>query len=280
MSSNLVKQKYLVVSEDDSKRLIDNNGRMRKHMESIRETMGRSGDGGFVSGILAGTVEVLANDGDADTNVLKAVEDSGVVLEQAKGEAQKILQDAKDEASQIILDARKQAEQEKNKIINQSQKQGYDEGMAQAKAKERALEQEYSRKMQELEAFYAEQLNVMEPQLVDVITDVYEHIFRVELDAYREILLHLIQSTLHKADGGREFLVHVSEEDYSFVNEHKHVLLEKLGDSCRVDVIESPVVGVGQCMIEAESGIFDCGLGTQLEELKKRLMLLAWSKED
>ena len=32
--------------------------------------------------------------------------------------------------------------------------------------------------------------------------------------------------------------------------------------------------------IETDGGIFDCGLGTQLSELKKRLMLLAYSREE
>ena len=74
--------------------------------------------------------------------------------------------------------------------------------------------------------------------------------------------------------------MHVSKDDYSLVSERKEQLLANLGDSWKVDVIEDVVLGGGQCMIETENGIYDCGLGTQLEELKKKLMLLAWSKED
>ena len=152
--------------------------------------------------------------------------------------------------------------------------------MAQAQAKERMLEQDYNRRLQELDDYYMQQVEVLEPQLVDTITAVYEHIFHVDFSSYRDVLIHLINDTIHKTDGSRNFLVHISKEDYPHVSEQKAYLLANLGDSWTIDMIEDSLMGVGQCMIETESGIFDCGLGTQLEELKKKLMLLAWSKED
>lgn len=280
MSSNLVKQMYMVVPEEESKRVIDNNERMRRRLEIIRETMMNSGESGFVSGIAAETVELLLDEGNPDSNVIKAGEDAGALLEQARGDAEGILQEAQAEAARIIADARAQAEREKGKILEQARKQGYDDGMAQFRSKENALEREYQSRMQELDDFYCQQVEILEPQLVDVITDVYEHIFDVELRSQREILLHLISNTIHKAEGGRNFLVHVSRDDYDFVNERRAQLVANLGESWKVDVVEDSVLGMSQCMIETENGIYDCGLGTQLEELKKKLMLLAWSKEE
>ena len=46
-----------------------------------------------------------------------------------------------------------------------------------------------------------------------------------------------------------------------------------------VEIIEDMTLAKNECMIETDSGIYDCGLGTQLEELRKKLMLLAWQKE-
>ena len=191
-----------------------------------------------------------------------------------------MVRQAREEASGIIAEARAQAEQEKASIMESARKQGYDEGMAKAQAKERALEQEYQRRTQELEDFYAHQVEILEPQFIDAITDIYEHIFRVDFASYRGVLVHLISETIYKTEGGRNFLVHVSREDYAYVSEQKGQLVANLGDSRKVDMIEDSLLSAGQCLIETENGIFDCGLGTQLEELKKKLMLLAWSKED
>ena len=114
-----------------------------------------------------------------------------------------------------------------------------------------------------------------------VITDIYQHIFHVELKSYREILAHLISSTLRKIDGGHDFMVHVSKEDYPYVNmQKKQIMAGAVSANCNVEVVEDLTLAKNECLIEAESGIFDCGLGTQLSELKQKLMLLSWSKED
>ena len=279
MSSNLVKQRYMVIPEEET-RVIDNNERMRRRLDLIRDTLPNMQNEGFVSGLAAETVELLPEDEDGEGNVIKAGEDLAAREEAVRFEAENLLQNARQEAESIVLGAKAQAEQEKAAVLESARKQGYDEGMAKAHAKERELEQEYDRRMQELESFYAHQVETLEPQFVDAITDIYEHIFQVDFACYRDVLVHLINETIHKTDGGRNFLVHVSREDYPCVNEHKVQLLANLGDSWKVDIIEDSLLGAGQCMIETESGIFDCGLGTQLEELKKKLMLLAWSKED
>lgn len=269
----------MVVPEEE-KRVIDSNERMKRRLELIRDTLPNVPIGGFVSGLAAETVELLPDENGGESNVMKANEDLAAREEAVRLEAEELLRQAREAAAGIVADAKARAEQEKSAIMENARKQGYDQGMAQASEKERALEQEYHRRMQELESFFAQQLETLEPQFIDVITDVYEHIFHVDLSSYREVLVHLISETIHKTDGGRNFLVHVSREDYPYVSEQKAQLMANLGDSWKIDVIEDSLLGLGQCMIETENGIFDCGLGTQLEELKKKLMLLAWSKED
>ena len=135
--------------------------------------------------------------------------------------------------------------------------------------------------MRELEEAYDRQIEVLEPQFVDTITGIYEHIFHVELSSYREILTSLISDTLHKLEGTRSFIIHVSKDDYAYVNMQKRqVLSGAVSESTSVDVVEDLTLEKNECMIETENGIFDCGLGTQLSELKARLALLAWAKED
>ena len=49
--------------------------------------------------------------------------------------------------------------------------------------------------------------------------------------------------------------------------------------NCNVEVVEDLTLAKNECLIETDSGIYDCGLGTQLEEVKKKLMLLAFQRE-
>lgn len=285
MSRNLVIKHMFAVVDPEDKRVIDTNILMQKRMNELAEKMKQPVNEGFVAGLNAEEVQGLLADENSDAvpggNVIKANEDAAQILEQAKAEAANVLAEAKVQVMQMLKNAQTEAEVEKNKIIDEARQQGYQEGRRKAELEAEAVRQEYARKEKQLEAAVEEQLQTMEPQLVDVITSAYEHIFHVELGSCREILTHLISTALRKAEGGQVFIIHVSREDYSYVSmQKKQLLAGAVAGSSTVDVVEDLTLAKNECIIETDSGIFDCGLGTQLSELKQKLMLLAWSKEE
>ncbi len=275
MSSNLVKQFFMTLPEDKEKLVIDNNDRIRRRLEELSRGEGNP-EGGFVSGLAI--ADVIETPEDATGNVIKAQDEAKELLEQSREE---LRAQAQAEAERILEEARAQAQAEKQQVLEQAKQQGYMEGMSRAQAHEGAMEQEYQEKARLLEEEYEQQIEMLEPNLVEAITGIYEHIFHVELSSYREILMGLISDVLHKLDGSRSFIIHVSKDDYAYVNmQKKQMLTGAVSESVSVDVVEDATVGRNECMIETENGIFDCGLGTQLSELKKRLRLLAWSREE
>ncbi len=278
MSSNLVKQFYTILPEEKEKRVIDNDDRIRRRLAMLSREQGGSEDG-FVSGLaVADVVEVSE---DATGNVIKAQDEAKEILEQARAEAETIRAEAQAEANQIRQETQKQAEIEKQIALDQAKQQGYDEGMARAQAHEKAMEQEYLEKARSLEEEYQQQIDVLEPAFVDTITGIYEHVFHVELSSYREILTALISDALHKLEGSRNFMIHVSKEDYPYVSlQKKQMLAGTVWENVNVDVVEDGALGKNACMIETENGIFDCGLDTQLSEIRKKLALLSWSNRE
>lgn len=278
MSSNLVKQFFMTLPEDKEKLVIDNNDRIRRRLEELSRGEGNP-EGGFVSGLAI--ADVIEAPEDATGNVIKTQDEAKELLEQSRAEAEELRAQAQAEAERILEEARTQAQAEKQQVLEQAKQQGYMEGMSRAQAHEGAMEQEYQEKARLLEEEYEQQIEMLEPNLVEAITGIYEHIFHVELSSYREILIGLISDVLHKLDGSRSFIIHVSKDDYAYVNmQKKQMLTGAVSESVSVDVVEDATVGRNECMIETENGIFDCGLGTQLSELKKRLRLLAWSREE
>lgn len=277
MSSNLVKQFFMTLPEDKETFVIDNNDRIRRRLEELGRVQEDS-EGGFVSGLaVADVIEVSE---DTSGNVIKAQDEAKEFLEQAKAEAEQARAQAKAEAEHIIEEARAQAQAERQEVLEQAKQQGYMEGMSRAQAHEGAMEQEYLEKTRALEEEYQQQIDVLEPDMVEAITDIYEHIFHVELSSYREILTGLISDVLHKLEGNKSFIIHVSKDDYAYVNmQKKQILAGTVSENTAVDVVEDAAVARNECMIETENGIFDCGLGTQLSELRKRLRLLAWKRE-
>lgn len=286
MSSNLLKQGYgFSVSQTEEKRIIDTNELAARRLEELaearnRQTQREEEQDGFVQGLEAEDVSALLENTDGKAQVLKAevpMVDTAALLEEAKGQAREILDEAKAQADQLVQEALEQAEISKKAVLDEARMNGYRDGSEKAKAEAESLKQQLKSREKALEAEYQNALEQMEPQLVEAITGIYEHVFHVELYAYREILVHLIASTLRKVDGNKEFLVHVSKEDYPYVNMQKRQLQAGMTGGVSLEIIEDVTMEKNACMIETEGGIFDCGLGTQLEELRKRLMLLSYT---
>lgn len=280
MSRSLVKQIYTVVQSDE-KRIIDTNALIQRRLDALHEK--QEGGDGFVSGLDAENVEAASGGEGAagvESNVIKAKEDAGRLVEEAQANSQEMLENARKEADRIREEARAEAEREKADILESARKQGYTEGSNRAQTEGEAVRQEYLKKEKLLEEQYQQKLEELEPKMVDTITQIYEHIFHVELQSNRDILTYLISNTLRKIDGERDFIIHVSKEDYPYVNmQKKQMLAGAVSANCNVEIIEDMTLTKNECMIETDSGIYDCGLGTQLEELRKKLMLLAWQKE-
>ena len=139
--------------------------------------------------------------------------------------------------------------------------------MAELSEKEAAMEREYQ-----------EKLDNVEPYLVDKLTDIYDHIFAVDLSEYRNVIFHLISNTLHSLENTDTYLIHVSEQDYQFVSMQKTQIAEDGGvKPSMLEFVEDRTLGKNECLIETPDGIYDCSLSVQLSELKRKLLLLSYS---
>ena len=141
------------------------------------------------------------------------------------------------------------------------------------------LQKQYEAERLQQEQEYQKRLQEMEPMMVDTLCDVYSHIFTVAAQEPKELVLKLLQDTLLKVDGTGSIMIHVAKEDYAYVQEQKDALLEEVGmQSGSVEIVSDATLARAQCMIETEGGVYDCSLDTELAELKRRLMLLAYQK--
>lgn len=286
MSSNLYKRNsFYGFQSEPEKRIIDTNEIAAKRLEALAEIMKCSAEKGnaqgFVQGIDAKEVSLLISDeGEESGNVIKAnvSEDVSQMLSNAQEEAAEVVNAAKAQADTIVREALEQAENSKKNVLEEARMNGYREGINRANKEVEQLKAELAAKQKTLEAQYEAQMNSMEADLVEVITGIYEHIFHVELASQREILVHLISATMRKSDSSRSFIVHVCKEDYPFVSMQKKQLQAGVaGVNSNVEIIEDMTLGKMECLIETDGGIFDCGLGTQLGELSKKLKLLSYT---
>lgn len=297
MSSNLFKMGFTTLQEGE-KRVIDTNDLVAKRIEALAEKMARpenigfmetDSEDGFSAGLNAELVEGLLVDEDVpegSSNVIKASEDKALQqarLAKAEEEAEQILNRAKEaaeaEREELLAQARVQIEEERKTALTQANEQGYAEGLKKAEAELASKLRELEAKDRDREAQYEHLLEGMEMQMVDALTGIYEHLFKVELGSYREILISLLADALRKIEGGKDFLVHISPEDYPYVSMEKKQLMASLASpNASLELVEDITLKKNECLIETDNGIFDCGLGTQMEELGRRLKLLSYEK--
>lgn len=281
--SNIYKGNYYYGAKNASDmRVIDTNELVAARLETLAEILKQKQDGvtggGFVQGLQAEDVSALLADGDEASAVIKAEPDTGALLQQAKDEAAVIVSNAKSQADTIVAEAMEQAAISKKNVLEEARMNGYREGINRANKEVEGLKAELAQQKRNMEAEYEAKYEAMEAELVEAITDIYEHIFHVDLSSYREILVHLISTTMRKVDGSRSFIIHVSKDDYPFVSMQKKQLVAGLAISSAVDIVEDLTLAKGECFIETDGGIFDCGLGTQLKELRKKLKVLSYEK--
>ena len=205
--------------------------------------------------------------------------DASAFIEKANREAAQILEDAEREAAGIIENAKEEAQQTRQAVYEEAHGQGYADGHAEAEKELEAAKAELKQAENELRAQYAEMFDSAEADLVETITDIYQYIFDVDLSSQRQILTHLIETTMRRIEGTRSYLIHVSPDDAAFVGMQKKTLeaAATIPDSV-VEIIEDISLSKNQCYIETDGGIFDCGLDTELTELTGKIRLLSYEK--
>lgn len=294
--------------QDSQKRMIDMNELVARRIEELSkkmvqpenagffegETVPEGAEGDFFSGLSFEAVDGLLGEGNfgdgLSGNVIKSGTSEGdkefekeQLLAETKGAADAFLEDArakaKQESEELLAQARAQIEAEREAALASAREQGYQEGFKKGEGEFNARKKDLAQQEKALRAEYEELVAGLEPDLVDAIGGAYEHLIGVELSAQRNILLHMVSAAMRNIEGGREFVVHISPEDYPYVSMEKKQLEAALSSpSATLELVEDVALEHNSCIIETEGGIFDCGLGTQLTELRRRLKLLSYEK--
>ena len=293
-SGNLFKSSHYKVTSEDA-RVIDSNVLIADRMQKLSEILEMDGDEDFADefsyGLDAEQVEALLGDGEEEGeegfeeglgNIIKEAPkpqvDTDALLAQAQEEAGRIVDEAGAEAQRLLDDAAKEAEALKAEAKSSGEEEGYQAGLQRAEAEYASKEQALAEKEQALEAEYESRYRSMETDLVKNLTDVYEHVLGVNLADQTDIVINLMKDAIKNIEGGKNFFVHVSPDDFAYVSAFKEDILNSAGGADSVDIIEDMTLRQSDCFVECESGIYECGLGTELSLLKKELRLLSYSK--
>ena len=295
--SNLFKGFF--VSMDEDAKVVDSNDRVEQFIreEAIRREKARAeearysegteeeyGEDGFSEGLSAESLDALTEE-DAENAVIKSGKASELAAEKEALTAEIMslreeIESAKDEADRILENARNEAEALKNQVYEEARKQGYTDGNAEGVAEAEEIRRQAVEMQETLEREYEEKFAALEPEFIDAISGIYEHIFKVDLSSYRNMVMHLLEDTFDSVEDNRNVIVHVNKDDFADIAARKDELIEQAGLlPDHVEFISDVTLGPGGCMIETDGGIYDCSLETELSELRRKLKLLSYHGE-
>ncbi len=265
--SNFFKQ-YNVVEQQSDIRVIDYNElaqeKLKKLAKKSKNLKAMEADG------------FQSIDSIVPEEIIKSPEE---ILDEAKEEADKILKSARERSDDMLNDAYQKSEGIKIQAKEEGYADGYKEGGDAARSE---LEAEYDEKNEKLEQYklslqedYNREMKELEPMLLDVILKVVEKVFHIQFSDKKEILLYLVENAIMNIEGCKSFRIRVGEEQRIFLERRKEEILDQVGHDVSLEILSDASFREDQCMIETDTGIFDCGTGVQLDNLIKDLKALS-----
>lgn len=282
--SNLLKRASIINKDE---RVIDYNRIIQEKLDALKKVAPKDSDG-FIEGLHSPQVEQMVDEDGNPVDMSIFGEDTAAAtqeaeaqevpdLDEVKAQADAILEDARNQADRILEDARSQAEQ----IRQDAHDDGFDAGTAEAQNKyeqdKKLLQSDYDSRKAALEKEYNELKAKMEPELVNVILEVFKNAIYAISDSDQQVILSLVNHVLQDANISNEFTIKVSHDDYEFMIQNQGKLYCAMNKDIQADIIEDSKLSKGQCLIEADSGVYDCSLDIQLENLIKSIKLLSSS---
>ena len=273
--SNLLKRGTTTISEE---RIIDYNELIKlklKYIANDRENHGNVDADGFVNGLKADVVEQLLTGSDEDGETAQSQEDVNNQIAAALEEANEQAQTIRDEANEVLA----QAHMEARKIIEDAKRTGYEQGAQNAReeynAKADELARDYEAKKAQLEKEYNDMKASMEPELVETITEVFKKITYTVAEDNKDIIIGLINGVMKNTDISNEFIIKVSPEDYKFLVNNQGKIYCSVSKEVTMDIVEDATMKKNQCIIESDTGVYDCSLDIELNNLIEDIKLLS-----
>lgn len=275
--SNIVKQ-YFAVTDSSRMCVINSNQRAE---ERLREQALLYGIGAVTSGGNVSDADGFSQGLVAESISLPPEETPEEVLEKAKAEAKAILQKARDKADDIMNEA-----DHKGKIFCEEQKKaGYEDGIAQAAREVEHIRQaaeadkaQYRAKQEaetvSVRADYERRAEMLESEIVDAIIQVFDKVFHIQFGDKKEILLYLVKNTLMHVESSKQIRIRVAEGNHHYIEANGEEIRTQLGGDVSVEIVKDMHLSGMECVIETESGVFNCGMDMELSNLLKDIRSL------
>lgn len=193
---------------------------------------------------------------------------------EAEEEADHLKEQAREEAARIRDEAVVAAEAARNRGYEEGKEEGYQEGMELAKQEIAQREQELAEQERNQKEELTECILSIEEKYVDIVISLVKKLTGVVIEGKEDLILYLIQRAASELETSENYRIRVSSDDIYFLESHRTELSDSLGEDSFLEFVEEKGLEKGQCIIETDSQMADCGFETQLNTLIYDLKML------
>lgn len=194
--------------------------------------------------------------------------------EEADKEAASILENAREEAREIVQEAREQADAVRENARQEGTVLGKEEGLREAQEEIEQIKEDLFERKRQQEQEYEKMIQETEGQYVDILCSLIRKLTGVVVSDRKEVILHLIRSGIADIEPAKHYTIRVCAEDLLYIEINKEDILEKTGITGTLEVQEEKGLTEGECIIETDKQMIDCGFQTQLGNLISTLRML------
>ena len=242
------------VSEIEAEKALLNKEALEKDAEEPKEVQ----EGDFKSGIPVTNFDKLFHE-----HQKKAEDDADRIIEKAKKEAERIRNDA------VIA-----ADTARANGYEEGKSQGYEEGLAEAAQEIQQRESELAEAARIQQEEFQSCVAALESRYVDVVASLVRKLTGVIIEDKDDLILYLIRTTAQELEPSENYRIRVSSDDIYFLEARRAELLDLIGEDIFLEFVEEKGLEKGQCIIETDSQMVDCGFQTQLDMLVRDLKML------
>jgi type III secretion protein L len=171
-----------------------------------------------------------------------------------------IIDAARDEARRIV----ELAGQERQAILEDARREGYEEGL-----------QLWIAAVREANSVRDRRLDENEPELIRLALRIAQKIIGQELHLNPQATVSIVRECLQWVRRERSLTLRVSSSELDFLRERIDVLRDAAGPNRSIELTADPAIGPGGCLIESEFGVIDARLETQIRCMEEILLRAA-----
>ncbi len=126
-----------------------------------------------------------------------------------------------------------------------------------------------------VDRFHAEMTNIYETEeheMLSLILTIARKVTDMEIEMNPEIVLTMLKKGLNQINDNRSIKIQVNRQDWELVKANMETIRMQVDLPDDVEIVPTPKVEQGGCVIETENGSVDATIETQFQEIRRKLL--------